>query len=362
MSARIFISYRSADGMDKATALARDLGAVFGPDTVFLDKDDLPGGSSWRQEIGRALQERPVLLLLMTPQLLEATAEDGRLRIAEPADPVRRELEAALEAGAHVIPVLCDGLQAPPDATRLPAPFNRIGELTWRKLRAYDWAHDVERLIVDLKAAGVQAGRPAPPLEVTEPHQVEGATAPARAAPTTHSSRWLGGAAVALVLLALAGWWWKASRPVTAVSPAPTATTTAPSLSGRWAATLSRGERVALVFTQAGSELRFASEPITITERADWAEYRSFWRERFGAELERVMYRGEGLLHTDPGQPAAVDIALKLYGVPGNGEPVDSGNLSATLSADGRVLTGTLWLNSLQAEQPARLERDTAAR
>ena len=46
MSARIFISYRTADGVDKATALARDLGVVFGDEAVFLDKDDLRGGST----------------------------------------------------------------------------------------------------------------------------------------------------------------------------------------------------------------------------------------------------------------------------------------------------------------------------
>ena len=45
MAARIFISYRSSDGKDKATALARELGAVFGDAQVFLDKDDLRGGS-----------------------------------------------------------------------------------------------------------------------------------------------------------------------------------------------------------------------------------------------------------------------------------------------------------------------------
>jgi hypothetical protein len=74
-----------------------------------------------------------------------------------------------------------------------------------------------------------------------------------------------------------------------------------------------------------------------------------------------VMYRGEGRLLNDPGQPAAVDIAIKVHPVPGTTDAVDGGNLSATLSADGRVLTGTLWLNSLQAEQPARLEREVAA-
>jgi len=208
MGARIFISYRTADGLDKATALARDLGRVFGSDTVFLDKDDLPGGSAWRAEIDRTLQARPVLLLLLTPQLVEAKGPDGRLRIADPADPVRRELEAALEAGAHVVPVLCDGLQALPDSTVLPAPFHHIGELTWRKLRAYDWTHDVERLVTDLRALGIE-GPPPPGAAAAEAAPVAAQTGPRASA---SGRRRLALAAGAVAAAAALAWWWWAGR------------------------------------------------------------------------------------------------------------------------------------------------------
>lgn len=157
MAARIFISYRSSDGKDKATALARDLGAVFGDAQVFLDKDNLRGGSRWRDEVQQLLDQRPVLLLLMTPQLLAATDEAGRLRIADPDDPVRREVTDALEANAQIVPLLCDGFDAPPTTGPLPPPFDQIGERTWRKLRAYDWQGDVQGLVGDLRALGVPA-------------------------------------------------------------------------------------------------------------------------------------------------------------------------------------------------------------
>ena len=58
MSARVFISYRTSDGTDKATALARDLDALFGQDQIFLDKDDLPAGSRWRAELPRRARQR----------------------------------------------------------------------------------------------------------------------------------------------------------------------------------------------------------------------------------------------------------------------------------------------------------------
>ena len=155
MAARLFISYRTADGRDKATALARELGARFGDEQVFLDKDDLRGGSRWRDEIGRTLGAAPVLLLLWTPLLLGETDASGRRRIDDPDDPVRRELAVALESGAHVIPLLCDGVEAPPAGRTLPTPFDRLREFTWRKLRAYDWQSDIERLMADLRALGL---------------------------------------------------------------------------------------------------------------------------------------------------------------------------------------------------------------
>ena len=78
MSYRVFISYRSSDGADKATALARDLDAMFGDDQIFLDKEDLAPGSRWRDGIAAALGNAPVLLVLVTPNL-------GAARCAGPA-------------------------------------------------------------------------------------------------------------------------------------------------------------------------------------------------------------------------------------------------------------------------------------
>jgi hypothetical protein len=342
MGTRIFISYRTADGMDKAVALARDLGRSFGDDSVFLDKDDLRGGSVWRAEIGRTLEQQPVLLLLLTPQLIEAVDAAGKLRIADPADPVARELRSAMDAGAHVIPLLCDGLAAPPDASRLPEPFNRIGELTWRKLRAYDWAHDVERIVDDLRTFGIA---PAGPTEPAAPTPFD-ETPPARAA---GASRWMLAALAGLLALG-AAWWWLGAR-------SPSTPASAGNVAGRWAAQLSRGEQVTLVITQSGERVTLASEPIPIAARTDWADYRAFWRERTGSELNAVMYRGEGRLIADPGVAPRIDIALTVHASPGNGEPVDSGNLSAALAPNGRTLSGTIWLNSLQSDQPALLTR-----
>ncbi len=328
MPAQVFISYRSADGKDKATALARDLGAVFGHDTIFLDKDDLGGGRNWREEVAGALGQRPVLLLLITPQLINATDAQGRPRLLDESDPVKRELEQALASGARVIPVLGDGLGDAPDATAWPAPLDQLAELTWRRLRAYDWAADVQRLAQDLRAHGV---------------------APAIAANTANTAsaaapRWrrplLAAAAVVLVAALGLGAW--------LARPDPN------SLAGRWQVTWVRGEQAVLVFTQQGNDVAFTSEPVDVSQRADWAAYRTFWRERGGAELRQVVYRGAGTLRRDPGAAPLADIALKVVAVPGN-EDIDSGNL--TFSVSGEQGQGKQWLNGEQAEHAATLKR-----
>ncbi len=318
MPAQVFISYRSADGKDKATALARDLGAVFGHDTIFLDKDDLSGGRNWRDEVAGALGQRPVLLLLVTPQLVNATDAQGRPRLLDETDPVKRELEQALAAGARVIPLLGDGLGDAPDAAAWPPPLNQLADLTWRRLRAYDWAADVQRLANDLRAHGVPAARNLPRWR----HPLLAA-----------------GAVMLVAALGLGAW---LSRP----DPN--------SLTGRWQVTWVRGEQAVLAFTQQGNGVAFTSEPVDVSQRADWAAYRTFWRERGGAELRQVVYRGAGTLRRDPGLPPLADIALKVVAVPGN-EDIDSGNL--TFSFSGEQGQGKQWLNGEQAEHPATLKR-----
>jgi hypothetical protein len=322
---RVFVSYRSADGRDKATALARELAQPFGADRVFLDKDDLRGGSAWREEVQRTLGARPVLLLLLTPALLDATDDAGRRRIDDEDDPVRRELAAAFDAGAHVIPVLCDGVDAPPDARTLPPPFDRLAELTWRRLRAYDWAHDVQRLVDDLRALGV------PP-----------STGTPSAAPIAGRRRVLviGGAAAAAAGAA----WWLRRAP------------RADDLGGDWQATLVRGEQVTLQLRLEGDALTLVSTAVPLEGRAEWEEYRRSWRDQHGTELRAVIYRGSGRLVRVPGEPVRIDVALQVLSLPEE-TAIDGGNLSGAVAPTGRRIEGRIWLNGEQRDWPAVLRR-----
>lgn len=310
MTARIFISYRAADGADKATALARELGRIFGDAAVFLDKEDLTAGRRWVDEVGKTLGLRPVVLLLVTPGLLAEGLRDAQ-------DPVRRELVAALAAGAEVVPLLSDGVEALPAG--LPPPLDTLPDRTWRRLRAYDWAADMQRLEQDLRRHGV-------------------------AATTARSRRGLligAGAAVLAVAGAGLAWWWQRGP--------------ADRVAGRWIVRFGSEPPMVLVLRRRGETVRIESEPVDIRTRADWAEYRTFWRQRFGADLDAVRYRGEGRLLQALGTPTALDIGFRVLSVPGD-QDIDGGNLSATVQPDGS-LRGTRWLNGAQAEVAAQWRR-----
>jgi hypothetical protein len=208
MSARVFISYRSSDGADKATALARDLDALFGQEQIFLDKEDLPAGSRWRDEIARTLTASPILLVLVTPNYLGARDSAGRRCIDRQDDPVRDELEAALAAGAQTIPLLCDGVSQTPPASDLPPPFDQLSERTWRKLRAYDWREDLSRLAADLQGLGI-VPRTTPGELGSAPLPLAGDIASIGRDPAA-TRRWALAAIGAVVLAGagIAGWRW----------------------------------------------------------------------------------------------------------------------------------------------------------
>jgi hypothetical protein len=328
--ARLFISYRSSDGVDKATALARDLNAVFGDAQVFLDKEDLPAGQPWREAIGATLDDKPVLLLLVTPHTF------GQ-RIAEPDDPVRRELTVALEFGAHVIPLLCDGVDKLPEPADLPEALRTLGERTWRRLRAYDWRDDFERLVEDLQQLGL-----------ARLAREQGRRRADRRRLLEVGLAFCGGT---LAGTGAAAWWWQAPPH-------------ADGLSGAWSLQAeppaneagSRLDAVLLHLSQSGEALSLYSEPIDIRDDPAWAGFASQWHERFGEKLERVVWRGSGTARLAAGAPPAIDVALRVE-TPAGGDPIETGKLHAQASADGQRLLGRLWMNGEQAERALQMRR-----
>jgi hypothetical protein len=359
MSARVFISYRSSDGADKATALARDLDALFGQDQIFLDKDDLPAGSRWRDVIANALHASPILLVLVTPNYLSARESDGSRCIERADDPVRDELEAALAANAHVIPMMCDGVIQIPSAGDLPKPFDQLSERTWRRLRAYDWREDLARLAEDLQGLGL--------VPRTTPAELASGPSPlaamASGAPASTGRRLAIGAVAAVLVGAgsYAGWRWYENQQA--------------SLAGRWRASVGKrgattsrdGEIVIVTIEQNGASLRLASSAVDIERDPDWQNYRDFWQHAKGQPLNRVFYRGEGVIQGEadgdgvasdvPPGPRRILLSVRVD-VPEGGEPIDTGALRGAIDPDGKRIRGRLWLNSERGERVVDLRRE----
>jgi hypothetical protein len=383
MKARVFISYRASDGADKATALARDLDARFGSEQIFLDKEDLAAGSRWRDAITSALHDSPILIVLVTPNYLGAVDGQGKRCIERQDDPARGELEAGIAAGALVIPLLCDGVTALPDAADLPSPFDRLSELQWGRLRAFDWREDLSRLAEDLRRAGVTPATATPDESPTQP-----ITTPmplAESAPISRSGeanapvdRRLVIGAGALALLGLGSWsfWlWRRRRRA--------------DLSGRWSARIgARGaqssrdsELVIVMLEQAGRKLTLASSAVNIERDPDWQNYRDFWQQRTGTELHRVLYRGEGKVlgddedddvdASDETASAAsraspspklviarrIVVTIHIFAPGSESEPIDGGVLRGTVDLDDQHIHGRLWLDSEQAERVVDVKR-----
>jgi len=94
-----------------------------------------------------------VLLVVIGPRWLTATAPTGRRRIDDPADWIRRELAEAFTAGVRVIPVLTDQAQMPTEA-ELPADIAALSRCQYRRLRHHDSTADLARIVADLTSPG----------------------------------------------------------------------------------------------------------------------------------------------------------------------------------------------------------------
>ena len=418
MTSRVFISYRSSDGADKATALARDLDAMFGDDQIFLDKEDLAPGTRWRDGIAAALGNAPILLVLVTPHYLGGTDAAGQRCIDRADDPARDELEAAIAAKARIVPLLCDGVTEMPAASDLPSPFNQLCDLQWGRLRAYDWRTDMGRLADNLSELGLtprplsMPGTIPVPLHepITTPMPLDGpAAAPSAQDGVADEGRRgvLGIAAVAV--FALGGWGllrWRQRRAAMLTGPWRTR------IGARGAPTSRGGELMIVTLAQDGDNLRLASSAVDIERSPDWENYRDFWKQRTGNDLNSIFYRGEGKIVRDedgfaarapaPAAPLArasapsdaddgaeeaasapapkdktrpkprpeaqrlpplavsmrrvvIDVHIATPG--SNGETIDEGVFRGIVDTDDQWIHGRLWLKSEQAERVMDLRR-----
>jgi hypothetical protein len=149
--AKLFISYRRTDSADVSGRIYDRLVEHFGRQAVFKDVDDIPLGADFRQHIHEMIQECNHVLVVIGRGWVDAKHPDHSLRLHDPRDFVRIEIEAALEKNIPIIPLLVGGAHMPVDV-QLP---DSIKELAFRNGIAIrpdpDFHHDMDRLIAGLE-------------------------------------------------------------------------------------------------------------------------------------------------------------------------------------------------------------------
>lgn len=156
----IFLSYRRRDSASATGRLADRLVEHFGPARVFHDHESILAGDDFAEAIRRAINVTTVVLAIIGPDWLEAKDEHGRRRLDDPNDYVRLEIQAALEGGVAVVPVLVEGATMPA-AARLPASLAALARCQAVELSETRWRYDADRLIALLQARhAIESERP----------------------------------------------------------------------------------------------------------------------------------------------------------------------------------------------------------
>lgn len=161
----IFISYRRDDTSGHAGHLYRDLTQHLGRDRVFMDIDTLQPGLDFAEALDRAVNSADVLLALIGPRWHSVTDAEGRRRLENPEDFVRREVATALARDdIRVIPVLVGGAGVP-KAAELPEPLRPLSRRNAFEISDERWDFDVGRLVKTLEPLVKPSGGPQGGLE-----------------------------------------------------------------------------------------------------------------------------------------------------------------------------------------------------
>lgn len=147
---RIFVSYRREDSREITGRICDRLNSEFGKETIFRDVDSIPAGVDFREHISNTIAHCDVLVAMIGPLWLNAKNAKGERRLELTADPLRVEIETALEKAIPVIPVLVKNATMP-DAEELPANLQPLAYRNAIIIPAEPYFHHgVDRLIEEL--------------------------------------------------------------------------------------------------------------------------------------------------------------------------------------------------------------------
>jgi hypothetical protein len=110
----VFISYRRETASGEARALFNDLVDQLGKNSVFMDVDSIALGRDFRSILQKTLGTCDLMLVIIDKDWVTVKDEKGKIRLENPSDYVRLEVEAALKRDIVVTPVLVKGRRCHP--------------------------------------------------------------------------------------------------------------------------------------------------------------------------------------------------------------------------------------------------------
>lgn len=126
MSGGVFISYRRQDSRGSAGRIYDRLVRRLGRENVFFDVDSkISAGMDFFEILTERVTACDALVAIIGAGWISSLDTNSRRRIDNPNDTVRIEIEAALERGIRVIPVLVDGAGMP-NAEDLPDSLKNL--------------------------------------------------------------------------------------------------------------------------------------------------------------------------------------------------------------------------------------------
>lgn len=164
---KIFLCHRTSDAGYAASHIYQELAEVFGEENVFEYNDAMPAGVDFRQHVIAQLQQMQVFVPLIGPHWLDCRDEHGELRLMQFDDPVRVEIEAALDMPTlRILPVFLAGI-ASLSKSKLPPSMARLMDISAIPIgqRPQELKKGVNRLIEEIRMAGIHP-RPDPNPEI----------------------------------------------------------------------------------------------------------------------------------------------------------------------------------------------------
>jgi tetratricopeptide (TPR) repeat protein len=159
-AANIFISYRRDDS-DAYAKLIRDrLADEFDRDQIFMDVDSIPLGEDFVAKLRDSLRKTNILLAIIDPHWLDARDKEGRRRLEQDGDHVRREIATALASGIQTVPIVLGKAQMP-KADRLPDDLKSLSRCNALFVHSPESiATDLDKLIKQIRSAEIKVQEP----------------------------------------------------------------------------------------------------------------------------------------------------------------------------------------------------------